>query len=260
MPNQNGIVSIITVVLNDKENIKSTLLSVINQTYSNKEIIVIDGGSKDGTLEIIDGLSDKIDKFISEPDRGIYDAMNKGIQLSRGEWAIFMNSGDGFIDKNSIERVFNWGHPDCDVIVCGTAVDYGSFIKNKSPGDLNQLWKGMTFCHQSVLVKRSILTKYPFDIGLTVTADYDLFLRLLALNNVKFKKMDTVLSLVSIGGVSDRNRVDALLSWKEVANRYYPGFRVTNYYFWIVLLTKLKLNVKKLVPTIVAHTLIKYLK
>jgi putative colanic acid biosynthesis glycosyltransferase len=260
MPNQNGRISIITVVLNDKENIKRTLLSVINQNYLNKELIVIDGGSKDGTLEIINELSDKIDRFISEPDRGIYDAMNKGIQISRGEWAIFMNSGDVFIDKNSLKRVFNWGPQDCDVIVCGTAFDYGSFIKNKSPGDLNELWKGMTFCHQSVLVKRSHLTQYPFDIDLTITADYDLFLRLLTLNNVKFKKMDTFLSLVSIGGVSDRNRVDSLRSWKEVASRYYPGFRVKNYFFWLVLFTKLKLAVKKLVPTIVAHTLIKYLK
>ena len=260
MPYRIGRVSIITVVLNDKENIEGTLLSVINQTYSNKEIIVIDGGSTDGTLEIINRLNDNFDQFITEPDRGIYDAMNKGVQFSRGEWVVFMNSGDVFINNNSIESVFSKERPDCDVIVCGTAVDYGSFKKNNLPGNLNKLWKGMNFCHQSALVKTSYLAQYPFNIDLHIAADYDLFLKLLSLNNVKFKKSDAILSLVSIGGVSDRKRVNAVLSWKEVATQYYPGFWVRHYYFWYVLLTRLKITIKNFVPSFVAHALIKYFK
>jgi hypothetical protein len=156
--------------------------------------------------------------------------------------------------------VLNGKESDCGVIICNTAVDYGSFEKIKTSSDLNELWKGMNFCHQSTLVKTSYLAQYPFNIDLPIAGDYDLFLRLLSLSEVKFKKSDTILSLVSIGGVSDRKRVSAVLCWKEVAIRYYPGFRVRHYYFWIVLLTRLKIAVKKFLPNFVEHALIKYFK
>jgi len=94
------IISIITVVKNDASNIKKTIQSVLNQSYSHIQYIIIDGSSTDGTLDIINEFKDKIDTITSEPDRGIYDAMNKGIHHAQGEWIFFLNSGDVFFNDD----------------------------------------------------------------------------------------------------------------------------------------------------------------
>lgn len=100
------LVSIITVVRNDVSHIEETMLSVLNQTYPNIEYIVIDGGSTDGTVEIIQKYADKLAYWVSEPDGGIYPAMNKGLQYATGEWVNFMNSGDSFANDHVIEDTF----------------------------------------------------------------------------------------------------------------------------------------------------------
>jgi glycosyltransferase involved in cell wall biosynthesis len=110
------LVTVITVVFNGAGEIEETIRSVIQQTYDNVEYIVIDGGSTDGTLEIIGKYGDAIDHWVSEPDRGIYDAMNKGIRLAQGEWLNFMNAGDLFSAKDVVARIFsepgNYRHSD----------------------------------------------------------------------------------------------------------------------------------------------------
>ena len=100
------LISIITVVRNDVVHIEQTMLSVLGQTYGNVEYIVIDGGSTDGTVDIIKKYADKLAYWVSEPDGGIYPAMNKGLQHATGEWVNFMNSGDSFADENVLEEVF----------------------------------------------------------------------------------------------------------------------------------------------------------
>ena len=99
-------VSIITVVYNGIEFLEETIKSVIAQTYPNIEYIIVDGGSKDGTLDIIKKYEAHISKWISEPDKGIYDAMNKGIDLATGDWQNFLNAGDSFVDNNVLEKIF----------------------------------------------------------------------------------------------------------------------------------------------------------
>lgn len=100
------IISVITVVRNDVAHIEQTMLSVLNQTYDNIEYIVIDGGSTDGTVDIIKKYSDRLAYWVSEPDGGIYPAMNKGLEHTKGEWVNFMNSGDCFVDDKVIEDIF----------------------------------------------------------------------------------------------------------------------------------------------------------
>ena len=101
---KNRFITVVTVVLNGEKDFERTILSVINQSYKNIEYIVIDGGSTDGTLDIIERYKDKIDYVIIEKDRGIYDAMNKGINIASGDWINFMNSGDIFYDKNTFPK------------------------------------------------------------------------------------------------------------------------------------------------------------
>ena len=100
-------ISIITVNYNDREGLKKTIESVINQTWQDFEFIIIDGGSTDGSREVIEQYKDKIDYWISEPDKGIYNAMNKGIKAASGEFLLFLNSGDRLIDKNITEKVIS---------------------------------------------------------------------------------------------------------------------------------------------------------
>ena len=101
------LISIVTVSYNAVLTIEQTILSVINQTYPNVEYIIIDGGSTDGTVDIIKKYEDKIAYWVSEPDKGIYDAMNKGVVVATGEWINFMNAGDIFTDGDVIDKLFS---------------------------------------------------------------------------------------------------------------------------------------------------------
>lgn len=100
----NPLISVVTVSYNAVSTIEQTILSVINQTYPHIEYIIIDGGSTDGTVDIIKKYADKIAYWVSEPDKGIYDAMNKGIKVATGEWINFMNSGDCLYRNDTIEK------------------------------------------------------------------------------------------------------------------------------------------------------------
>ena len=100
-------VSIITVVYNDVKNIRSTIESYLSQSYDNKEYIIIDGGSNDGTMDIVNLYRDRIDVVVSEPDKGIYDAMNKGIKRATGNWIGILNSGDTFVSTDTLKTVFS---------------------------------------------------------------------------------------------------------------------------------------------------------
>ena len=119
------LISIITVVFNGEKYLEETIQSVINQTYSNVEYIIIDGGSSDGTLDIIKKYEERIDYWVSEKDRGIYDAMNKGIDVASGKWLNFMNGGDEFYDNKVIENIFkNCSYEDEYVIHGKVALIY----------------------------------------------------------------------------------------------------------------------------------------
>lgn len=100
------LISVVTVCYNAADTIEKTMLSVLNQTYHDIEYIIIDGGSTDGTVEIIRKYADRIAYWVSEPDKGIYDAMNKGIKVATGEWINFMNAGDEFVDANVLDKLF----------------------------------------------------------------------------------------------------------------------------------------------------------
>ena len=159
------LVSIITVCLNNGENLENTIKSVINQTYSNIEYIIIDGGSTDNTIDIIKKYESKIEHWLSEKDKGIYDAMNKGVSLAKGKWIIFMNAGDEFYSRNTIEQIFNKKYIGFDFIYGDCEIIYSKdFSRIQKAGELKDLWKGMVFSHQSLFTNRDVFNKYQFDI------------------------------------------------------------------------------------------------
>ena len=164
---ENILVSVITVVFNNKQYIENTIHSVINQTYKNIEYIIIDGGSTDGTMEIVKKYKNSIDYIISEKDNGIYDAMNKGIKLASGKWINFLNSGDTFNNKKVIEKIsFNkfWNH----TIIYGNAKIFNEkkkYLKIKKALILKKnnlvLFGTRVVCHQAVFYNKKIKFTYP---------------------------------------------------------------------------------------------------
>lgn len=169
------LITVITVSYNAVSTIEQTILSVINQTYPNIEYIIIDGGSTDGTVDVIRKYEDKVAYWVSEPDRGIYDAMNKGIAIATGEWINFMNAGDSFFSKTILEEI-SMRIEDASCIIYGDfIVDTQVGLYKKKPYPLTQMKKCMVLCHQASFIKTSYHKNHLFDTSFYSSGDYHFF-------------------------------------------------------------------------------------
>jgi glycosyltransferase involved in cell wall biosynthesis len=190
--------SIITICFNACNQIERTITSVINQTYDDFEYIIIDGGSKDGTVELINKYRNSISTFISEPDKGIYDAMNKGIKLAKGEWVCMMNAGDVFTNHDVLKNVFDehignnikFLYSDCysfnskgQKVLCPLSYEEGKLI------------------HQSTIYKKELHSEYGYYIVSKpiIISDYLFFIQV---PKDEVQKLHTVISIYEGGGVS----------------------------------------------------------
>lgn len=235
-------ISIATIVLNDKNNIERTIQSVLAQDIE-FEYVIIDGGSTDGSLEVIEKYKDKIDNIISEKDNGIYNAMNKAIDLANGEWICFMNSGDIFYDSNVLKSVLPNLDASVDIVYGDQEVRYSSKKKIvKADKCIKDIWQGMIFSHQSSFVKKDILKQYRFNESNRITADYELFYNLFKANK-KFKYKPVVVASVSAGGVSDIKRIDSIVSRWNIIDKI---FGVNIYYLKLIIVELIKLPIKKI--------------
>ena len=143
-------VSIITVTYNAEPLLERTLQSVLSQRYADKEIVVVDGQSSDGTVAVIKRHAAAIQSWVSEPDKGIYDAMNKGVRMATGDWILFMNAGDTFASDDVLQRLFDAVDPAQADVVYGDVVKGG--VVKAAPRQY-RLYHRMLFCHQSVLTR-----------------------------------------------------------------------------------------------------------
>lgn len=169
------LITIITVVYNGIQSLENTILSVINQTYPNIEYIIQDGGSVDGTIDIIKKYETHITAWISKSDKGIYDAMNKSIINANGEWINFMNSGDSFVDNYVIEKIFEEKIFEEIKILYGNVhfvFDDKKLRRDCSPN--SQAEMPSYICHQATFIRTSYIKKHPFDISLKICADFKL--------------------------------------------------------------------------------------
>lgn len=203
-------VSIITVSFNAVDTIEKTIKSVLSQSYSNIEYIIIDGCSTDGTIDVIRKYKSRIDYWISESDNGIYDAMNKGIKLAHGEWINFMNCGDIFYSKDVLSSLFEHNNVNEVGVIYGKTLLCLSFEKYiLTPEPLSVLPNHIPFCHQSSFVKAALLKEYEFNTKFKIVADQELFLRLFR-KNVQFRYFSIVISsYYPEGGYSYKNKIKA---------------------------------------------------
>jgi len=225
-------VTVVTVVYNDVDNIEKTLLNVINQEYPNLEYIVIDGGSTDGTADIIKKHKKSIDRWISEKDSGVYDAMNKGIDLATGQYINFMNSNDFFYSPTTILDVFKDCPKDVDFI-------YGSVIwrkhgKNIPMGvyrPIDEIWKGMPTSHQSFFSKTKLLKENKFCPDKKISSDYESIL-FHYINERSFFKTDKTIAVVARGGLSDDLFIKFFERWRYA--RKILNYKIDIYYACLI--------------------------
>lgn len=175
-------VTVVTAVLNDAGHIEQTILSVISQTDIEIEYIIVDGGSKDGTLELIGKYKDKISLLISEPDRGVYDAMNKGIKYSTGDFVYFLNSGDVLLNPSILSKIkFEDVNVRNTIIYGNVVVAYGNIEALEKPRPFfnsKMKFKGIGICHQSMFFPGELIRNEKYDLSYNIAADYDLAYRL----------------------------------------------------------------------------------
>ena len=193
------IVTIITVCRNHAQELERTIRSVESQTWQEREYLVIDGASTDDTLDVIKAHEASITRWVSEPDQGIYDAMNKGVRMAQGEWVIFMNAGDTFASDDTLQRVFV-SPQDADVI-------YGDVIKGElvKKAEAPRNAHRMFYCHQSAFVRTRCLREFPFDIRHRMSADFKQ-VKQLYLSGKTFLQLDFPVANFDTQGVSNKNR------------------------------------------------------
>ena len=203
-------ISIIVVSLDTNLKLKTTINSIRKQLYDNFEVIVIDGLSRDGSIETIHKNKDILDKYLIEKDDGIYDAMNKGINLAKGIWTIFLNSGDIFYDENillNFSKILE--KKNKDVIYADTVVRNKNMKYSLSSKTFDHKTQRIPFCHQSSFTKTSVLSNNLFNLKYKLSSDFDLFLRLYK-QKKKFTKVNMIIAEIEAGGVSDTNRFQVL--------------------------------------------------
>ena len=193
-------ITIITVCFNACEDLKKTLDSVLSQSYEDYEYIVVDGGSTDGTVELLQQYKElfkshhKTFKYITEKDKGTYDAMNKGANLANGKWINYMNAGDSFYNDNTLNIFFSHKILDDSAVLYGDTLqvyDFGCGIAKAS--DYMKDNPIMPFCHQSCFIKTDVMKLFKFDLTYRIIADHDLFYRIHQ-SGMKYQYISTVVA------------------------------------------------------------------
>lgn len=207
-------ITVITVCYNAENEIEKTMRSVLEQTYKNLEYIIIDGLSNDRTIEIVNKILGEYPRhdviICSEPDNGIYDAMNKGIQKATGEWINFMNAGDCFFHSRTLEEMCSDLCSDIDILRGNIIRKYPKFdvksvgVTSQCPGIMDMF--NNTFHHQACLIRHMLFEKYGlYSLDYKLCSDWKFFYECVVINHVKSKYVDKTVALFSMDGASTEN-------------------------------------------------------
>ncbi len=220
----NPRLSVITIVYNNVRDIERTIRSVVDQTYTNIEYVIVDGLSNDGTLQVIDQYKSQIAKLVSEKDEGIYDAMNKGLALATGDYVIFMNSGDEFYDLETVAAVFA-SADDADIYYGETEMidDDGNSLgqrRHKAPAKFT--WRGfkygMNISHQAIYIRHSLAE--PYDRRYQLSSDIDWIIRA-AKKAKKIVNVNRYVAKYLVGGMSKKKHRQSLTERFDIMKRNY---------------------------------------
>ena len=233
--------SVITVTYNAEPTLERTIKSVLEQTYPHIEHLIVDGKSNDGTVALIQQYVHEKMVWVSEPDNGLYDAMNKAVTMSEGDYLCFLNAGDTFFAPDSVERMMHSFYDDNspDILYGETAIvdEEGTFLhmrRLRAPAKIS--WKsfrlGMVVCHQAFIVRRELFE--PYDLSYRFSSDFDWCIRMM-------KKARTILNtrLILINylneGMTTINRKASLKERYRIMTKYYGGLSTFLYHLWFVV-------------------------
>ncbi len=239
--------SIITVTYHAESVLEETILSVVSQTYHNIEYIIVDGASKDRTLSIVNKYRDRIQAVVSEPDKGLYDAMNKGLKMAKGEYVCFLNAGDTFHEDDTLQLIvhqLNKSNVLPEVIYGETAlVDAQRHVvrmrRLQTPDTLN--WKsfrqGMLVCHQAFIAKRALAETY--DLNYRFSADFDWCIRVMKKASLLHNTRLTLIDYLD-EGMTTKNRKASLKERFRIMAKHYGYISTVLHHIWFVLRLLLK--------------------
>lgn len=234
--------SVITVTYNAAAVLEDTIQSVILQTYHHVEYIIVDGASKDGTLAIVNRYRDRIARVVSEPDKGLYDAMNKGIELATGDYLCFLNAGDSFHEDDTLQQMVHTlsAHAELPDVLYGETelVDQeGHFIRMRRLSAPEVLtWRsfkqGMLVCHQAFFAKRSLVE--PYDLRYRFSADFDWCIRVMKKARTLHNTHLTVIDYLE-EGMTTQNRKASLRERFRIMVRHYGWISTVAHHAWFVV-------------------------
>jgi glycosyltransferase involved in cell wall biosynthesis len=217
------IFSIITVSYNEVASIKHTLDSIVNQTFKDFELIVVDGGSTDGTKEIIAQYDGQISWWCSEPDKGIYNAMNKGIAHATGKYVNFMNAGDYFFNNDVLQHVYD--SRLCPDVIEGHVVRTDNNKRHKDVyEDLYVHLFSDTLSHQGTFIKRELLVSHPYDEKYKIVSDWKFWIETLILEQRSYAFLDLDIAYYDISGISSTHPQKIAMEREEVIQELFTPY------------------------------------
>ncbi|WP_036787081.1 glycosyltransferase family 2 protein [Phocaeicola abscessus] len=235
--------SIVTVTYNAENVLNDTIQSIVTQTYRNVEYIIVDGGSTDGTMHIVDRYRPMISIVVSEPDNGLYDAMNKGIALATGDYICFLNAGDAFHEDDTLQRMVHSlrGMELPDVIYGDTDIvdAEGHFLHKRRLSPPKKLtWKsfenGMLVCHQAFFARTKLAKATPYDLTYRFSADFDWCVRILKQAAVTHHTHLTLIDYLN-EGMTTENHQASLRERFRIMSKHYGFFATVLRHAWFVL-------------------------
>ena len=221
-------ISVITVCLNSEKTIENTIRSVIKQNYDQIEYIVIDGGSKDKTIELINKYRHSITKLVSEKDGGVYSAINKGLKLATGDIISILHSDDFFADENVLSKIATQFNNDVSLeCFIGTTLmkrrNNNKILRKYSPINFKKwmMYLGISPPHPSMFLRRSVYEKYGFyKEDYEIASDFEFYLRILYKNRINYNITDNPYVIMNYGGISTKSFNSNLVATKEILRSF----------------------------------------
>jgi glycosyltransferase involved in cell wall biosynthesis len=221
------MLSIITINFNNFAGLSKTIESVLNQTFTYYEYIIIDGASTDGSTELLKKHSEKLKYWVSEPDNGIYNAMNKGIKIASGEYLLFLNSGDYLSGRDTLEKIS--GYINDEDIIYGNGIletKDGKFLLLEIPESPGlEYFSSNSLHHPSTLIKKRLFEQYGlYNEANRIVSDWEFFIKTIVVNNVIIKKIPFSISINEENGISRLKENEILLKEEinSVLKKYFP--------------------------------------